>query len=183
MAKYVYPMTHILSESEATITRVIWSHIPLPWIPHTPSVIHRKGYETYFFYIPWEKLISPEAEGHIPFHIHIHIPFPPRGISNSLQVTADGKLNSIKFLNTYKGLNEFWIYEKGSFHHLFPFSSIRLKDRDRSKGVRICFRFNLHKEIVYLIVSCISLLWRYCKVMNCRVLPRFCFFLSECWQI
>ncbi len=39
-----YPMTSILSESEATITRGIWSHIPLPWIPYTPSVIHRKGY-------------------------------------------------------------------------------------------------------------------------------------------
>ncbi len=27
----LYPMTHILRESEATITRCIWSHIPLLW--------------------------------------------------------------------------------------------------------------------------------------------------------
>ncbi len=26
-----YPMTYIFSDSEATITRGIWSHIPLPW--------------------------------------------------------------------------------------------------------------------------------------------------------
>ncbi len=31
-----YPMTYILSESEATITRGIWSHIPLPVDPIYP---------------------------------------------------------------------------------------------------------------------------------------------------
>ncbi len=34
----LYPMTYILSESEATIARGIWPHI------YTPPVVHMKGY-------------------------------------------------------------------------------------------------------------------------------------------
>ena len=63
-----YPMTYILSESEATITRGIWSHIPLP----------QKGY-----IIPYTM-----RETHIPCEFlswYIgHIPLLPHGISDNV---------------------------------------------------------------------------------------------------
>ncbi len=61
-----YPMTHILRESEATITRCIWSHIPLLWFRAIPYGIYTM------------------RQTHIPLGpLYIcHIPLLLRGLSN-----------------------------------------------------------------------------------------------------
>ena len=77
--KYYYPMTHILSESEATITRCIWSHIPVLWF--TSSGIWQP------FWMPLMVYLIPLSCGIQLYNDSLyicHIPFPFRGISNSI---------------------------------------------------------------------------------------------------
>ncbi len=66
----IYPMTHILGESEATITRGIWSHI------HA----RQKGGGSsgsveppQMAYIPWEKLISMSC---LWVSLMVYMPYP-----------------------------------------------------------------------------------------------------------